>query len=144
MSKSNRAKRRETAKRVARWLVKHWPQAFSSRPLKIGIYLDITGTPFSAAELADGLRLVTGRASYLKQMLAGAIRYDLDGKEAGAVSPDAAAHAAERLLMLEVKRARRVQEELRQQAPKKPKPNKRLLAAVAKLKAAAAARRVQP
>ncbi len=139
MLKSNRVKRREVARRVARWLVEHWPKAFK-RPLKIGVHHDILGTPFSAEELSYGLRLVTGRERYLKRLVAGATRYDLDGQPAGEVTPEAAAHAAKRLLVLEAKRLRRAQEQERLQQPKKPKPSKRLLAAVAALKAAGRAR----
>lgn len=105
-------------------LAHHFPLCFAKRnepkqPLKIGIHLDLL--PFFAPEhhndlhnaLADytnrtpfqernnHVRIMTKRASYLRCLIEGAVRVDLDGNPAGVVSPQSAAYAADLIKQLE-------------------------------------------
>lgn len=82
-----------------------FPECFSQlnaglkKPIKIGIHNDI------AAQLPDvdpdaiglALRVYTLHESYWRAIVKGAPRIDLDGKPAGAVTADEAAHAQRRL-----------------------------------------------
>ena len=61
------------------------------RPLKVGIASDIAALLSGALtreELSLTLRCYTLNIGYLEKMLAGAWRYDLDGKPCGAVTKD--------------------------------------------------------
>ena len=79
------------------------------RPLKIGIGRDIDLAMKGAmtdTELAIALNYYTGNVGYLSACIEGADRIDLNGKFAGQVTADQAAHARDRLA------ARRAQKKL--------------------------------
>lgn len=79
-------------------------------PLKIGIAKDIKalGSDISGVRLSRALHDYTSGPLYLKAMIAGAPRFDLDGYTAGFVTEEEAAHAAKRLHMINVAKARRI------------------------------------
>lgn len=65
-------------------------------PLALGVKraLVAAGTGLSAKEIGHFLRAYTFGPKYLRGIVAGAYRYDLDGLVCGAVTPDEAHHAA--------------------------------------------------
>ncbi len=80
-------------------------------PLKVGIGRDILAAyavidSGSRNRLNDALRDYCGGASYLRAMVAGAVRVDLDGNACGEVSEEAARLAAKQLAKLEARKAR--------------------------------------
>ncbi len=83
-------------------LQQHWPKLFDMdhpKPLAIGIYqvLDATGL-MKRSTLKETLALYTGRYRYFKALAAGGSRYDIEGREAGVVTPEQQQAAAERLV----------------------------------------------
>jgi ProP effector len=88
-------------------LAGRFPQTFTPekfkphRPLKVGIADDIRGR---YPELIDphvliaALSFYVRRVAYMRSVVAGAARIDLDGNPAGEVSPSEAEHAAARLV----------------------------------------------
>jgi len=63
------------------------------RPLKIGIHHDIAaqlGDTISPRVISDALRIYTSSSRYLKALVAGAERIDLNGMSAGTVTADQA------------------------------------------------------
>jgi sRNA-binding protein len=115
------------------------PQCFAvyearRRPLKVGIHndlLDKLAGAMSAQEIGLALRFYTGNAAYLRRMLAGAWRYDLDGKPAGSITAEEAQAAK---LILAAKR------KPKPPPPPAPRTDKKRLG-LADLKAAALRRR---
>jgi ProP effector len=82
-------------------LAEQWPKAFSvyegrRRPLKVGIHNDILS--ITPPELGKALGAYVANRVYLDRMRAGAVRIDLDGNPAGAVTHAEAEHAKARLL----------------------------------------------
>lgn len=99
------------ALKTREFLHRKFPLAFMGfgefkRPLKLGIHLDIIRALDANGEVVTYERMgcidlaikdYTSGAGYLRAMVAGAERIDLDGKPAGTVSPEHAAEAATRL-----------------------------------------------
>jgi ProP effector len=127
-------------------LAARFPKAFSvyetrRKPLKIGIDADIIArTPdILLADLIAALRCYVVNAGYLARSVEGAPRIDLDGNPVGTITPDQARNASIRHAAILRKRyARKVSK--RAEAQAKAPPPKRL-DGLAKLKAAARARR---
>jgi sRNA-binding protein len=69
------------------------------RPLKVGIAADLMGRcpQLDHRKVSVALAVYTRRVMYLRSLVAGAVRVDLDGKPAGKVSAPDAEHAAARL-----------------------------------------------
>ncbi|WEX74814.1 ProQ/FinO family protein [Sinorhizobium numidicum] len=85
------------------YLSEKWPDAFNAnapKPLKIGIRADIRAldSELSDEDLSRALRAYTRTGKYLAQLLAGAMRVDLEGKAAGEVTEADAATAQAWLL----------------------------------------------
>jgi ProP effector len=126
-------------------LAELYPQTFVAerwkphRPLKCGIHLDLAerGTPVHGRVL----NYYTWLRMYLKAIVEGATRYDLDGQPAGVVTAEEATEAVRRLAVL----TRRALENSGKPLPAKPEPApapeppKRL--SLSDLKAAAQARK---
>jgi sRNA-binding protein len=97
LSKAKQKARREAIALLA----ERFPQCFSiegrREPLKIGTHADVLATLDGAIrpdELRRALASYTGNASYLRGVVPGACRRDLDGKPAGIVTPEEAADAS--------------------------------------------------
>jgi ProP effector len=102
-------------------LAEAFPQTFvlkrnrPRRPLKVGIAADIPARcpAVERRVLSAALRVYARRVMYLRGLVAGAARVDLDGKEAGEVTArdaeDAAAKLAKTLASREAKRAAAVE-----------------------------------
>jgi ProP effector len=102
-------------------LTEAFPQTFvlernrPHRPLKVGIAADIPARcpAVERRVLSAALRVYARRVMYLRGLVAGAARVDLDGKEAGEVTArdaeDAAAKLAKTLASREAKRAAAVE-----------------------------------
>jgi ProP effector len=75
-------------------LCDRFPQTFDRngpRPLKVGVYRDVLaalGQAVRPRDLQSALRAYTSNAGYLRVLVAGACRIDLDGKPAGTVTPE--------------------------------------------------------
>jgi ProP effector len=114
---SKRKARLEAAMAALLILRQRWPNAFARlsartpRPLKIGIRDDVIAAlpDIPPALISFALGIYTSGVPYRSACIEGAARIDLDGKLAGVVSPDEAAHAREKLQ--------------RRRCPKKPKPS---------------------
>jgi ProP effector len=134
---------------VLELLAERFPNSFAlhqnrRRPLKVGIHKDIVAALDGAvmpAELCAALRCYVRSAGYLRSMVAGADRIDLDGRPCGTVTEDEAEYASMTLARRKANAAAT--------APKaadtpQPAPPKRL--GLADLKAAAQRRKqsVQP
>jgi ProP effector len=86
-------------------LVEQFPETFvlekylPHRPLKVGIAADLKARcpELTRYTLGKVLGVYTARVMYLKGMVAGTARIDLDGNPAGEVSAQDAEHAAARL-----------------------------------------------
>ena len=84
---------REKAEAVKFWLEGTFPQTFNfknPKPLKIGIHKDILNRepPFSPTQIRKVLDVYVNSPEYLKSVLNGSCRYDLDGAFVGDVSPE--------------------------------------------------------
>ena len=57
-------------------------------PMKVGIHKDITdlAPDLDAADVSQAIRLYVRNGSYTQAVVAGAVRYDLDGNAAGVVT----------------------------------------------------------
>jgi sRNA-binding protein len=105
-------------------LVETYPKTFTiieskRRPLKIGIYSDLAAALDGAItedEIKRTMRHYTSSEGYLKNLLCGAWRFDLDGKVVGVVTRTEEDHAKRRLAGLEAAQARRKTKAERQQA----------------------------
>ena len=88
---------------VIRDLLAAFPLAFSAeprhiRPLAIGIRQQIYARcAFSHRSVGAALRRYANCPAYLRTIIEGAVRVDLDGAASGAVTAMEAAHAAERI-----------------------------------------------
>ena len=94
--------RGKLVKAFRRQLARNYPEVFPnppSVPLKVGIDRDLRARhpEVSLRTLRIVLRRHVSSPEYLKLLVAGAARIDLDGNPAGIVSADEAANAAERL-----------------------------------------------
>lgn len=96
------------------WLQQQFPAAFPKQPipLKIGIHEDMF-----ALALADmpgimwikrALRYYVSSPRYLREMVAGKARINLQGEQVGAVSEQEALHAKERLLSYRKKKEKQI------------------------------------
>jgi len=78
-----------------------FPVAFAldRPPLKIGIHHDLAerAAAITPKEVREALRFHTGTLTYLRGLIEGAPRLDLDGEPAGAVTAAEAAHAGIKL-----------------------------------------------
>jgi ProP effector len=87
-----------------------FPRTFSRcgpQPLKVGVYGDVLaalGEAVQPRDLQSALRAYTSNAGYLRALLAGACRIDLDGKPAGTVTPED--EAVGKVKLVEFKNAR--------------------------------------
>jgi sRNA-binding protein len=85
-------------------LLAAFPLAFSTeprhiRPLAIGIRQQIYArSALSHRDVGDALRRYTNRGAYLRTIIEGAVRVDLDGATSGNVTAKESAHAAERIV----------------------------------------------
>lgn len=103
MAQLNRFQRKR-AEEVRSILVEKFPLCFMpkgepKKPLALGLHVRIEERipELSRDDVAWALRDYTSGATYLKAMVAGAARLNLDGKAEGAVDEEAAAVAARRL-----------------------------------------------
>jgi hypothetical protein len=87
--------RQERAFRMRDALIERWPNCFKGPeqpklPLKIGIHRDIKAIApeLSTRDLGTAIRYYVGDYQYRQAMVAGAVRFDLDGNPAGVVAPD--------------------------------------------------------
>jgi len=129
-------------------LAERFPKCFSvferdRKLLKVGIDRDIVARApdIAEADLAHALRLYTGNVHYLALGIVGAPRFDLDGNEAGTVTPDQAEATAARHAIALRRRAARRQARLAQKAPPPTITSSPKRDGLAALKAAAQARR---
>lgn len=85
-------------------LLAAFPLVFSTeprqiKPLAVGIRQRIYARcTLSHRDVGDALRRYTGRLAYLRMIIEGAGRVDLDGATSGSVTAKEAAHAAERIM----------------------------------------------
>ncbi len=90
-------------------------------PLKVGIHLDVVirvrAPAIKPGEIADALRFYCGGLAYLRALVEGAPRPDLDGEPAGAVTTEEAADAK---VKIEAIRARLGARRKAEDAPKPP------------------------
>lgn len=108
-----KARQRKNMMHLRGWLIRKHPKCFMlfgqpKLPLKIGIYDDIMalyggGYQNFRFELSAALSDYCNGGTYLRALVVGAVRVDLDGNPAGEVSEAAAQHAVERLAKLEAK-----------------------------------------
>jgi ProP effector len=100
---ARRARTRDTLTVLAEW----FPGAFSSppRPLRIGVRDDLLAraSAISPGELREALARWTSALAYQRALVEGAVRVDLDGEPAGAVTAGEAAHARERIVAIKAK-----------------------------------------
>ena len=97
MTEDERQKRKATIRALA----ERWPKCFAvsekqRRPLKIGIGDEVRAL-LTDAEVSAALAFYTGSTSYLKALVAGAVRIGLDGEPAGVVTADQEGDAQRRL-----------------------------------------------
>jgi sRNA-binding protein len=98
-------------------LAERFPKCFAvferrRRPLKIGIHTDILAAldgVITLPELRIALRFYVGNPSYLRGLLKGAWRIDLDGKVTGTVTADEETQAKARIAAIEAQAAARKQ-----------------------------------
>jgi ProP effector len=112
--KTNRiqSKRAQIAAVVIELLAEQFPKCFAvyeqrRRPLKIGIYNELLAALDGAVtkrELHTALGVYTSNPAYLRALVAGAVRIDLNGVPAGTVTQDEAEHAKQRLIARRLKR----------------------------------------
>ena len=87
------------------WLKETFPESIGAlKPLKVGIVKDIqvfdaTNKP-AMVWCRRALNLHASRKQYISQLIAGAVRVNLDGKACGTVTESEARHAIERLSLL--------------------------------------------
>jgi hypothetical protein len=94
---------------VRAWLLRTYPKCFQpfgspKLPLKINIHRDIHARHDCRAfnfDLRNALVDYAAGATYLRAMITGAVRVDLDGNPAGDVTEEAAKFAADALAKLE-------------------------------------------
>ncbi len=98
-------------------LAERFPCTFTTelakvRPLAIGIFqtLQLFCPDIPPRELRSALRAYTSHGTYLRSLVEGTARIDLDGAPSGAVTADAARHAAGKLAERETAAHRRAAE----------------------------------
>jgi sRNA-binding protein len=114
MSEEGRPAAAVRAKGAIALLADRYPKAFAVQnqrrlPLKLGIHGDIVasiGGALTPKELRRALRWYTGSLGYLREMLAGAARIDLQGDPSGVVTATEAQRAREMLAQLLARRER--------------------------------------
>lgn len=97
-------RRKAAAEATREILVERFPRCFMPKsgkklPLKVGIYHDLRAvvTDIPARRLNAALHDYTAGRTYLRALVGGAHRVDLDGFPAGIVSSDEASAARERM-----------------------------------------------
>ena len=106
------AKKRSRAKAVVAALATRFPKCFAlpdtrCRPLKVGIDADLlaaVGGSIPRTELIRALAMYCSSDGYLRRVLTGALRVDLEGKPAGVVTADDEKHAKAKLAGIRAKR----------------------------------------
>ena len=98
---------RQKREAAIRALAERWPKCFAvdakrRRPLKIGIAEEIRAAGLDV-EVSAALSYYAYNASYMKALVAGAIRIGLDGEPAGTVTADQEAFARRELAKRETK-----------------------------------------
>jgi ProP effector len=99
-------KRAEIAAAAIALLAEQFPKCFAvyerrRRPLKVGIYGELLAAldgAITERELHAALGVYTSNLEYLRTLVAGAARIDLNGTPVGTVTREEAEHAKERLL----------------------------------------------
>lgn len=121
-----------TSKAVIAYLAEQFPQCFSvageAKPLKIGIFEDLAtrledDPKVSKTRLRGALRQYTNSWRYLRCVVTGAQRVDLNGADAGLVEDDHASHAQESLAESKAKAAEKRKAQQKTQNENKPKPS---------------------
>jgi ProP effector len=100
--------------RIIELLADRWPNCFAvrecqRRPLKVGIRADLEFILADAVPLKmlhAAIRFYVNNDEYLRRLLPGAWRFDLDGKPAGSVTADEVAAARTQLESRVAKKAR--------------------------------------
>jgi sRNA-binding protein len=106
-------------------LLAAFPLAFSTeprhiRPLAIGIRQQIYARcALSHRDVGDALRRYTNRVAYLRTIIEGAVRVDLDGAASGNITAKEAAHAAERIVKSFAIAAGKPKDKIKPNAPAK-------------------------
>jgi ProP effector len=154
------ADRKEKTEQTIAELIAAFPLAFSTepeqiKPLGIGIKQRIYAQwKLSHREIDHALRHYTGQVDYLRTVIEGAVRVDLDGTANGTVTAKEAAYAAEHIKKLLAIAAGKPKDKVKPKSPAKgtspqppalpgaSKPGPRRLS-LADLKQAAAARQTQ-
>jgi hypothetical protein len=89
---SKKRQRKLDGAAMRRRLIAMYPQCFGfpKKPLRIGVHLDILAAhpEFNPRTLADAIRTYIARGGYAECLVAGAIRFDLEGKPAGVVTAE--------------------------------------------------------
>src|SRR5262249_44611533 len=123
-------------------LAERFPACFAvnpkyRQPLKLNIHVDILaqlGDTIAPRDLSDGLRLYVNNGKYLKALVAGADRVDLNGMPAGTVTAE---HADSAKAQYELRRDKHKAKQKQQATPTnkadKPKPHPTSGAAVRRL-----------
>jgi ProP effector len=105
----NRPGKIERRRAIMALLIEAFPGAFDSgpRPLMVGTYHAIVAAlpGVRTGDLRQALGMHCHRTAYLRELIAGAPRYDLQGAPAGVVTPAEAATAAEEIIEAEPRRA---------------------------------------
>jgi len=88
---------RQKREAAIRTLAERWPKCFAveekrRRPLKVGIAEEIRAAGLDV-DVSAALAYYAHNASYMKALLAGAVRIGLDGEPAGTVTAEQEAHA---------------------------------------------------
>lgn len=153
---NHKQRRHRAANSVLQAMIERWPRCFYAnpakrRPFKIGIHREIMALGiWSRRAIDDAFAGYCGRPAYLRNLVEGAHRVDLDGADAGIVTAEEATTAKEHLRQFLINKRKFFQaradnaawQARRERVAHKvvaPPPSKR--AGLADLKAAALARR---
>jgi len=112
LKKEDLAKAGENFKEVKHWLETTYPKAFNFQnriPLKKGIRQELLakGSPFSEAQLCNALTGYVRNDSYLKAVIEGQWRYDLNGEQAEEILENEKQYSRDFILYREEKRRAR-------------------------------------
>jgi ProP effector len=112
LRKEDLAKAAENFKEVKKWLETTYPKSFNFQspiPLKKGIRQELLakGSPFSEAQLCNALTGYVRNDSYLKAVVEGQWRHDLNGQQTEEILENEKEYSREFLLYREEKRRSR-------------------------------------
>ncbi len=112
LKKEDLAKAGENFKEVKNWLETTYPKAFNFQnpiPLKKGVRQELLakGSPFSEAQLCNALTGYVRNDSYLKAVIEGQWRHDLNGEQAEEILENEKEYSRDFLLYREEKRRAR-------------------------------------